>query len=268
MQKSEPAPPLPAENCISVVGDSVAYGTTVYEVPGQGFAILRLAPLSEVLQPALIKRGLGHVQVRDRSASAAFLSDRGKNPYREMPEFAALLADECRFTLLMPWINDLSVEGPAPAADHMRDLIRLVGELDSPHLLLLGFYDGQPSEFARQHAPGYNTPNLALFEAAWQASCADTQAGLGQFPQVTCQPIADIFAEADQAHVALGINQEDLLGLLYEPIPADVAPFFEVYWRDNPGGLVFGDGVHLSQAGKNTLVQVIIEALLALEPDL
>jgi hypothetical protein len=72
----------------------------------------------------------------------------------------------------------------------------------------------------------------------------------------------------DNTHVLLGATQEEVNDLLYEPIPADVAPFFETFWRDNPEGEVIGDGVHLSDVGKKILVQALIDHFLSIDPDL
>jgi hypothetical protein len=70
------------------------------------------------------------------------------------------------------------------------------------------------------------------------------------------------------AHVLLGATQQEVEDLLYEPIPSDVAPFFEVFWRDNPDGEVIGDGVHLSDMGKRILAQRLVDEFLSIDPDL
>jgi len=266
-----PAPVLPAENCISLTGDSVPYGSVVYIVPGHGFAILRTQPIGEVLQETLLRRGLGYLQVRDHSAEAAFLSEDGKFPYSETEEYAALAADRCRLTLVMPWINDLSVERPDAANAHIADLVALITTLrqDNPNgeIILLGFYYGQPSEFAQMHAPGYVEENISAFNTALFAACADEEQ-LGSFVNLHCMETASLFIETDNSHVALGATRDELSAILYEPIPADVQGYFDVYWRDNPNGQVFGDGVHLSEKGKKVLVQALVDELLALNPDL
>jgi hypothetical protein len=71
-------------------------------------------------------------------------------------------------------------------------------------------------------------------------------------------PTAPLFEGLDNAHVVLGASREDVLNFIYEPIPPDVLPLFEVYWRDNPQGLVYGDGVHLNAFGKALLSEAIL----------
>lgn len=264
-------PPLSGENCISLIGDSVPHGEVVYIIPGHGFAILRMPPLSLILQEALNKRGLGYLEVRDRSSSAAFLSELGKNPYSETPECAALLEDRCRLTVIMPWVNDMSIPREDAAAAHIEDLAAFVERLgrhnNGNHVLVLGFYYGQPSDFAKEHAPGYFDENITAFNDALFAAC-EPEGALGDFSNVTCMETAPLFTDPDNTHVALGIGREALLAALYEPIPADVQPFFETYWRTHPNAEVYGDGVHLSETGKAILAQALVDEFLRLEPNL
>lgn len=259
--------PTPIDDCISLVGDSVPHGEVVYSVPGHGFGILRAAPLSIPLQAALDEAQIP-LTVRDRSAPAAFLSDLGKNPYTQTEAYTALLQDLCRFTVVTPWINDLSIQREDNLPAHITDLVAFAEQLKTANpngkVILLGFYDGQPSDFARQHAAGYQTENLAIINELLAEACRPRQA-LGRLG-VLCLPTAELFTLPDNAHVALAANRAEVEALLYEPIPADVLPFFEAYWRDNPDGLVYGDGVHLSEAGKAILVEMLVEALARLMP--
>jgi hypothetical protein len=270
-QNLPPEPVMFADNCLSLVGDSVPHGEVVYQVPGQGYAVLRTTPLSIILQDALAQHGLGYIEVRDRSTSAAFLSEQGKYPYSQTDAYAALLEDRCRLTVVMPWINDMSVEREDNAQAHVEDLSNLLSTLQRRNIagkiLVLGFYYGQPSEFADRHAPGYTEENITLFNETLFSTC-DSDLSLGSFRNVTCMETAGLFADLENAHVALAENQGSVLDNLYEPIPDDVRPFFEVYWSNDPAAEVYGDGVHLSTLGKTILVKAIIAELLAIEPNL
>jgi hypothetical protein len=258
------------ENCVSLVGDSVSHGEVVYMVPGHGFGILRTTPLSIILQETLDERDI-ELEVRDRSAPAAFLSSEGKNPYFETEAYEALLEDRCRFTVVMPWINDLSIERLEPLEAHVADLAEFAETLHKGNpegqVLILGFYYGEPSEFAAEHAPGYTDGNLLVMNLLLKQACLADEV-LGSIPNVVCLSTEDLFTDPENSHVALGITQADLETLLYEPIPEDVRPFFEVYWRDNPTGEVYGDGVHLSESGKLILTNALVDEFLRLEPDL
>jgi hypothetical protein len=267
---AENLPPVPdseVAQCVNVVGDSVPYGSVVYIVPGHGFGILRTTPFALVLEDAFAARGLWHLEVRDRSAEAAFLSEQGKNPYREIEAYDALLDDGCRLTVIMPWINDLSVEREGNASAHLDDLVNLIADIrrfSEGEIVVLGFYHGQPSDFAREHAPGYIPQNIDAFNEAIFAACEPD----GPLADVTCMETDPLFAEMHNAHVLLGATQQEVEDLLYEPIPSDVAPFFEVFWRDNPDGEVIGDGVHLSDMGKRILAQRLVDEFLSIDPDL
>lgn len=265
-------PALPTENCISLVGDSVPYGDVVYMVPGHGFGVLRYTPLSLSLQVQLVKNGLGYLEVRDRTASAAFLSEDGKFPYYEMAEYEALLADRCRFIVIMPWINDLSVERDDGAVAHITEMQQFMETLqaNSPasELLALGFYYGVRADFVTAFAPGYVDENIAAFNEAFFAACERDGVWRTTLKRLTCMPTEPLFADLDFEHVVQNSTRAEVEANLYEPIPADVASFFEVYWRDNPTGEVVGDGVHLSEAGKDVLTQAIIAQMLWTEPKL
>lgn len=267
-------PPEPAqttENCVSLVGDSVPYGDVVYMVPGHGFGVLRYTPLSVRLQEQLEKNGLGYLEVRDRTASAAFLSEDGKFPYFAMDEYQSLLQDRCRFIVLMPWINDLSVERENGAEAHIAEMQGFLETLhdNSPdsEILALGFYYGVRADFVEAFAPGYTDENITAFNAAFFAAC-DRDGAWGAIDQVSCLAIDPLFADLEYEHVVQNGTQAMVEANLYEPIPDDVAPFFEVYWRDNPAGEVVGDGVHLSELGKELLTQAIVVQMLWIEPKL
>lgn len=251
-----------SDHCISLVGDSVAYGTVVYEVPNHGFAILRSTPLSVIMQDALNESDLGHLTVKDRTLSATFLSDLGKNPYRETRTYQALLEDACQYVVMMPWINDLSVEQAMNA--HIDDLAALIETIqaDSPstEFFILNFYYGNPTDFAAQHAPGYHEANIMLVNVLMAQACLP-RGRLGILSHVTCMDIAHLFHEMDNAHVVLETSQTELEATLYEPIPTQSEALFEAYWRNNPQGLVMGDGVHLNQQGKAILTEALINAI-------
>jgi len=265
------APALLTENCISLVGDSVPYGDVVYIIPGYGFAILQTTPLSEILEDALRERGLGYLPVYDRSASAVYLSEDSKNPYRQTDVYQSLMEDRCRLTVIMPWVNDMSLERRDNASTHQQELAQFVGELiqQNPQgqILVLGFYDGAPSEFAAQHAPGFSTDNVVRFNQVLSDACEETGI-IGQYQQVTCVPTIDLFAGMNNQHVELEVNQSTLEAQLARPIPTDIQPLFDAYWGQSPDAEVLGDGVHLSQFGKVLLSQTLVEQFLLILPNL
>ncbi len=91
---------------------------------------------------------------------------------------------------------------------------------------------------------------------------------LGGLGNVDCLEAQPLFEGMGADFVVLERTQAQLLDLLWAPIAADVRPLFDVYWSQNPAGLVYGDGVHLSAAGKDAYAEGIVAALLSVYPDL
>lgn len=266
-----PVPTLPVENCITLVGDSVPHGEVVYKIEGHAFVILRNTPLSVILQEHLHQNGLDYLSLHDRSANKAFLSTLGWFPYFETPEYQALLNDTCRFTVVMPWMNDLSVERPDNASAYVEDLTAMVTDLHqrSPEtkIIILGYYYGQRADFVSIYAPGHTAENITLFNDLIFDAC-QPEGRLGQIPHVFCMETASLFNDLKNRHVVIGGTRQEILSSLYEPIPEEVLPYFEVFWDQNPQGWIIGDGVHLSELGKNILADALIQYLLMLDPAL
>lgn len=268
-----PAPERPPEDrCISIVGDSVPAGEVVFLVPGHGFPVVKTRPISNVLQAVLNAHGLEHIEVRDRSVGASYLSEEGEIWYRETEAYAQLLNDRCRHIVIMPWVNDLIIVRDNRAEAHIEVLIRFVEDLiaTSPdsHILVMGYYYGQPESFV----PGYDTgsvseENIESFNQALAAACA-SDGPLGSLPSVNCMPTRNLFDEMETNHVVKEHTQIEFYAVVDGELSPDVASFFEVYWRENPEGLVYGDGMHLSEPGKVVLVDALLDKILEVDPDL
>jgi hypothetical protein len=147
------------------------------------------------------------------------------------------------------------------------NLVDELNEFSEGEILLLGFYHGQPSDFAREHAPGCLPENIDAVNEALFAAC-EPDGAFTDYENVTCLESDPLVAEMDNPHVLIEATQQEVDELLNEPIPSDVAPIFEVFWRDNPDGEVIGDGVHLSDMGKNILAQSLVDLFLSIDPDL
>lgn len=249
--------------CITLAGDSIAHGDMVFLVPGHGFGVLRGVPLSVVMDGFLEQYGLSPYEIRDRSASAAFLSDLGRFPYSQTEDYEALLQDDCEAVVLGPWANDLSIDRDQAAAAHVQDLETFIADVQAVNpdtqFLVLGFYYAQRADFVERYSPGYTDENVALFNEALFEACTS---GALATEDITCLRTDTLYEGLDYQHVVRQTSQADVLAALYEDIPADVAPFFEVFWRDNPDGLVIGDGVHLNEPGKVILAEAIVKQLV------
>ena len=259
-------------NCISVVGDSIPYGSVVFMLPGQGFAVIRTKPLAVVLQEELAAQGMGHIEVRDRSVAAANLSPLGKTPYQDDPTYVELLRDNCRFIVMPGWNNELNVYGPAEAelyVDNLHDFARLWHNIN-PHtqILMLSHYWGQPQEFVEGYGVGVTLENYTAHLEAFRAAC-EPEGRLALLAGIWCMDVPPLFEGISPAdYVVLARTRQQLNVMLYEPIPAEFVPLLEVYFREHPNDPIYGDGVHFSAAGKLIYAQAIIRRLLEIEPEL
>lgn len=267
-----PTMDLPDVNeCISIVGDSMPYGHIIYKIPGYGFSTVRATPFSVILANQLGAAGRT-IPVLDRTVPAALLWDNGRIPYRKSPEYTQLLNDRCRFTVIVPFINDLSVgeDRPDAVGAHMNDLVTLIQTLNQSNpdgkILILGFYYGTPAEFVWSYAKGYTVDNVNLFNQRLFEACAPGGM-IGVLGNVTCAPIESMLWTVGSGAFAGEAQEAAIRESLYEPLPADGQPLFEAFWSLHPGEPIIGDGIHLSEQGKTALAQFVITQLIAISPD-
>lgn len=264
--------PLPTNNCISVVGDSIPYGSVVFKVPGHGFPVIRTTPLAVELQQHLDARGMSYIRVYDRSVPAANLSPLGKTPYHDTSAYDALLQDQCRFVVMPGWNNDLNVVRPNSAEAYVNDILDFTRQLhiSNPHthIALLSHYWGQPQDFVEGYGVGVTYQNYEAHVQALLNACLP-MGRVGQTAKHSCLETQPIFmGMAPASFVVLQRSQQQFYQMLWEPVPAAVQPFFDVYWSQNPGAPVYGDGVHLSANGKQVYVDAIVNHLLLIDPNL
>lgn len=257
--------------CVAVVGESVAYGSLVFEVPRFGFFVARTRPLSVVLQTELDAAGYD-LEVHDYSVRASYLSPDGPLVYTTTPEYQALLEDRCAYVVIGVWMNDLTMREPGEGADEQVDLLAdLIGALafvrPDVQIGLVAYYHGQPAAFVPEYGGDIININVPLFNEAIFAACENGERGeQGRFQKladVTCIDIDPVFAEMNNTHVVTDVGKDLFYSLLYEPVPAPASDSFRIYWEEEPAAVVHGDGMHLSEAGKVALVDTIIERFLA-----
>jgi hypothetical protein len=262
-----PTPP-PAQPCIAVVGDSVAAGESVFELPGVGFAVVQTAPFSEVLADQYRAQGGPARDVLNRSVGAVGISGGARPSYFDTPEYAALLRDRCAYTVIIPWVNDLSsgLEATVAAPAHLAALDRMVADLvganPAGRILILSYFAGAPAPFALTgHAPGFTAENIAVFNQALAQSCAE--GSLATVAQVTCVDVNPILANVGSAYVLGQINVQDFNAQRTGVIQG--AENLDYYLSVNPAGMLNGDGVHLSILGKTLIAFEVINVINALD---
>ena len=264
-------PTPPTQDCIAIVGDSIAYGIGVFEVPGHGFPVVRTTPLAEQMQTFLTEQN-SSISVVDRSVTASFLTTpESLAPiqvvYYETETFQQLLADQCRWTILTPWYNDLLVlERDDPAQAHVDEVINFVDQLHAANpggwVLVLHYYYGDPSAFTQGADVALQPENITAFNDALTDACAETGV-LAALEQVYCMETQPIFDPlTDNAHLILRYGSNLFSKLDIIGIESGSRAMFDFYFRDNPNGTIRGDGIHLTPLGKRLLIDAVWAAIV------
>lgn len=255
-------PQTGGNGCISVVGDSVAHGDGVYEIPGTGYARAFMTPISSYMAYQYAQRGLSGVKVFNRSASATGISSANHPSYLGTFEYGALLQDKCVFAVIIPWINDLSAgtDPGSAAANHVTALAGLAQTLAQANpaakILVVNYYQGQPAPFAlSSFAAGFTPGGIAAFNQQIAAACSG--GGLA-IPQVMCVDANAALGGLGAAGVIGPISAQDLQAALVVPFTAEEQNMINFYASNNPSGALIGDGVHLSGSGKAALASYIV----------
>lgn len=244
------------ERCTSVVGDSVAHGEAVYEVPYTGYILARFATMAGYIKAQFQARGDNGMKVYSRTAPAVGISSGGYPSYFGTAEFAQLLQDKCAYTVIIPWINDLS---GTDAAGHANALANLVGQVlaSNPNgkVLVVNYYYGRPAPYALNFASGFTDDKVNSFNGAIAAQC---NGGALARPNVICVDAASLFA-GGTGHLSGPLGRDEFRNGLIAPMSAEEEGFFNSYFAANPNGQLTGDGVHLSAAGKTALAAHLMQ---------
>lgn len=254
------APERNEPRCVSVAGDSVAHGDAVFEIPATGYVTVRMAPVGTFIEAQYRQRGFSNVQVFNRTSPAVGISASNHPSYFGTPEYNQLLADGCDYTVIIPWINDLTGGNPT---DHVNALTRLVNDVlgsdAGGRILLLNYYQGAPAPFARDtFASGFTPDQVNAFNAAIGGACS--RGGLSN-PRVNCIDVNSAFVGVGSGHVVGQMNRADFESRLIAPLSPDEGGMVNLFFDQNPTGLLLGDGVHLSSTGKRILASYLVDRM-------
>ena len=254
------APAASGKPCVSVIGDSVAHGDGVFEIPGTGYVKAQLAPVSAFIQQQYRQRGNTTMQVFNRSASAVGISSPNHPSFFNTVEYAQLLQDRCQYAVIVPWLNDLS-SGQDPsvsAAQHIQAMSALIralqGSAPKITILVVYYYNGGAAPFALQtFASGMTPATVAAFNQQLAGACSS-----GAFSaQVKCVDANAIFADMGLNYVLGWMTKPAFDSVVTAPV-TDGANLVNAYFGANPGGSLMGDGVHLSNMGKARLAERLV----------
>lgn len=267
-----PPSPIPP-TCIDVVGDSVAHGSAVFEIPQIGFMRAPFPPVSKYIEDKYRAAGNKEMQVFDRSVSAVGISSPNHPSYFDTPDYQALLKDHCGYTIIVPWINDVSagIDAATAAPMHAAALAKLASAVAQSDpdgkIFVLNFYRAIPTNFAIVgFAAGYTDAAIATFNQEMQKACGDGGA-LNAIPQASCLDISAAFAGMDVTGYVVGsMTGPQIEAAVVSSILPDEKRLLDYYISRNASGLLRGDGVHLSDAGKTALASYLYTMITAPPP--
>lgn len=258
--------------CVNVVGDSVAHGGAVFEIPSTGYARAPMAPMSKFIEDSYRGNGDKAIQIYDRSLSASGISSSKHPSYFDSHEYGLIQKDRCKFTIIMPWINDLSsgMDPVSASQNHVVALAKLIKKITdgNPYgrVLLLNYYLGAPTQFALTgFATGFTAPGINTFNQQIGAACAN--GAFGKAEQVTCMDSSAAFLSLGMVYVVGPMSWTQLQAELIAPINGEETAMINFYLSQNPNGMLIGDGIHLSTAGKSALASYLVNMMRAM-PDL
>jgi hypothetical protein len=255
--------------CVNIAGDSIAHGGAIFEIPTVGYIRAPLLPVSKSIEQAYRLAGSTDLQILDRSVSATGISSNNHPSYFNTPEYAQLIKDRCKFTIIMPWINDLSADiDPSVAApSHVAALIKMVRKLVEQNpfgrILVLNYYAGAPRPFALAgFASGFTPTGVTTFNQQMAAACTD--GALAAIKQVTCVDTGAAFASMGTSYLVGPMTRQQIESELVGALTAEENAMLDYFTSLNPNGLLQGDGVHLSASGKTVLANYLVNLMNSL----
>jgi hypothetical protein len=166
----------------------------------------------------------------------------------------------------MPWVNDLSYEKkpglePAAAARIHRDsLLKLTREVvaSNPNgiIVVVNYYQGQAADFAlKTWGFGFTPENIEAFRLDIASAFDHTRLGL---PNVLYFDPEPLFSGLGGAHIVGATTKQQFDAQMPQIRTEEQKKFVDFYFSRNPNGKLKGDGVHLTDLGKDTLARALV----------
>jgi hypothetical protein len=265
--------PLPTEQrnynlCVNIASDSNGYGHVTFQRPDTGaIAITYITPIAVPLQTHLDVQGLSYLQVVDRSLSAAGLTIASSN-YLESDQFFRLKQDHCKFVIVTPFYPDVAVNLSQPSfyIQNMNWLLDGITKASpGTRILVLNYYQTDRAEFTADNSGrGLNTERIDAFNAVIAEACAPGGT-IAAYPQATCIDIRPFFEDMDSPVVLGETTRADYEAALNRTTYN--TPMLDDFFAKNPDGVLIGDGIHLSLAGRDRLAVRLAQIIFDLNDD-
>jgi lysophospholipase L1-like esterase len=253
---------------VSIASDSNGYGHVTFQRPDTGeIAITFIDPLAVPLQAHLDALGLNTLQVIDRSLSAGGLTIASSN-YLESDQYFRLKRDQCKFVVVTPFFPDVAVNLSRPE-DYITNLNWLLDGITraSPgsQILVLNFYLPHRADFTADNSgKGLTQERIDAFNRALAASCADGGI-MDVYEKVVCVDISGYFEEMQTSYILAETTKSDYEAALYQT--NGYTHVIDDYFATLPNGVLIGDGIHLSLAGRDRLAERLADLLAQLNRD-
>lgn len=254
---------LETRPCVALVGDSVTHGGVTYQVPGTGYIVALTEPLSAFVTRELAGQGLTDYVALDRGASHTGVSTANHPSYFTTGVYQSLIEDFCRYTFVMPWLNDITPElPPIQAAERHAQILGLFAQELSERnpwgrVVIMNYYTGATAPFALETwARGFTPENVLIYNDYISQSCATGV--LSKIRQVICVKTDTAFAGMGNLHVIGPTSIEAFRESIISQLRPDQDDWLLSYRANNPSGLLLGDGVHLSEDGKAALARYLV----------
>src|SRR5690606_30103246 len=120
-------------------------------------------------------------------------------------------------------------------------------------VLVLNFYQTDRAEFTADNSGrGLYPERIDAFNQALEEACAPGGV-IAAYEQVTCVDIRPFFGDMPSPVVLAETTLEDYRAALYRE--TGFTPILDDYFAKNPDGVIIGDGIHLSLAGRDRLAE-------------
>lgn len=264
VQAQEDAPVV-LPNCIAVVGDSLAAGTLVVQLPGINFVTIQTRPLAVVVDDELETTPYATVPVLDFGMPAGFLSPDGLRPYRDSPSYTALMAAACDVVVMTAWNNDLRVTRDDGPAAYVQDVADLIDELravnPTTRALIWTHFWGVPQSFVEGYGGGITYNNSQLHRIATLEAC-EVDGLFYEMGRISCVDLDLVFEDEPIFNVVIGtMSRSYFNSLLYGGLSEEERGYVDFFFNQNATNQAVGDGVHFTEYGKRVLARSVITFL-------
>jgi hypothetical protein len=247
--------------CVGLASDSNGFGHVTVQLPDSGaIGIVYITTYGTIMREQLDAFGLHNLQVTDRSLSASSLTATPATNYLASIPYGNLINDRCKYIMVGPFLPDVAAWKATPAM-YSAQLQRLVNGLieNNPRAVIFVFthYLSARADFTASNSGFGMVPERinAFTEQVKQACRPD--GGLGLKPQVICVDTQAILDGTPYVFDRVTRNEWNSIVARKSSFATRVQQYFE----DTPDGVIIGDGIHLSYAGRVRLLGWLAETI-------